>query len=83
LGRRGGVFGAIVALALAVALVTAAAAILVDDTQVNNSATDTVNNQTWQVEPTLAVRGSTICAGFNDTGPNPGFSGFARSANGG
>lgn len=50
------------------------------DVVVNNSATD-VPEQTTQSETSLAVRGNTICAGFNDSGPNAGLSGFARSAN--
>ena len=50
------------------------------DVQVNNSATDTPENTT-QSETALAVRRNTICAGFNDSGPNAGLSGFARSTN--
>jgi uncharacterized repeat protein (TIGR01451 family) len=50
------------------------------DVQVNNSATDTPENTT-QSETTLAVRGDTICAGFNDAGAGAGLSGLARSAN--
>ena len=50
------------------------------DIQVNNSAGDTPE-ATTQSETALAVFGNTICAGFNDSGPNAGLSGFARSAN--
>lgn len=50
------------------------------DVQVNNSGTDTPENTT-QSETSLAVSGNTICAGFNDSGPNAGLSGFARSTN--
>jgi len=44
-----------------------------------NDGMDTPENTT-QSETTLAVRGSTICAGFNDSGAG-GFSGFSRSTN--
>jgi hypothetical protein len=47
------------------------------DVIVNNPATDTPENTT-QSETTLAVLGSTICAGYNDSGPG-GFSGLSRS----
>src|SRR6184192_4328562 len=50
------------------------------DVIVNNRATD-VPEHTTQSETSLAVRGNTICAGFNDSGPDAGLSGFARSAN--
>jgi hypothetical protein len=73
--------GAIVALAVAVPVASTAVSQVVDDIQVNNSAADTGDNTT-QSETSLAVNGSTICAGFNDSGdPAPSFSGFARSAN--
>ena len=54
--------------------------ILVDDTRVNTAAGDPGDNTT-QSETSLAVRGSTVCAGFNDSGPAAGISGFARSTN--
>jgi len=74
--------GATVAFVLALTHPVAAfaAAPLVDDTQVN-SATGDPNDNTTQSETSLAVRGSTICAGFNDSGPTAGISGFARSTN--
>jgi len=46
---------------------------------VNNPGTDTPE-RTTQSETTLAVRGNTICAGYNDSGPG-GFSGLSRSTN--
>src|SRR5262245_30440186 len=49
------------------------------DTPVNNPGTDTPE-RTTQSETTLAVRGNTICAGYNDSGPG-GFSGLSRSTN--
>src|SRR5215212_7996284 len=48
------------------------------DVRVNNVATDT-DDTTTQSETTLAVRGTTICAGFNDSGPDAGASALARS----
>jgi hypothetical protein len=48
------------------------------DVLVNDPSTDP-DDRTTQSETSLAVRGSTICAGFNDSGPHPGLSGFARS----
>ena len=54
--------------------------VLVDDTRVNTAAGDPADNTT-QSETSLAVRGATVCAGFNDSGPGAGFSGFARSTN--
>jgi hypothetical protein len=52
------------------------------DVLVNDPGVDTPE-LTTQSEPTLAVRSSTICAGYNDTGrgpvPNP-LSGLSRSA---
>lgn len=47
------------------------------DVTVNNPGVD-VPDSTTQSETTLAVRGSTICAGYNDSGAG-GFSGFSRS----
>ena len=47
------------------------------DVQVNTSATGTTE-RTTQSETTLAVRGNTICAGYNNSGTG-GFSGLARS----
>ena len=55
--------------------------VLVDDTQVNTAAGDHTGDNTTQSETSLAVRGSTVCAGFNDSGPAAGISGFARSTN--
>lgn len=64
-----------------VQVVTAAAQpVLVDDIQVNTAAGDPGDNTT-QSETSLAVRGNTVCAGFNDSGPTAGVSGFARSTN--
>ena len=60
----------------------AAQPVLVDDTQVNTATGDPGDNTT-QSETSLAVRGSTVCAGFNDSGPTAGLSGFARSTNNG
>ena len=78
--------GATVAVAFASALVAAPPApaqpVLVDDTQVNTATGDPGDNTT-QSETSLAVRGSTVCAGFNDSGPTAGLSGFARSTNSG
>jgi hypothetical protein len=56
--------------------------LLVDDTQVNAAAGDPGDNTT-QSETSLAVRGNTVCAGFNDSGPTnfSSYSGFARSTN--
>jgi hypothetical protein len=53
---------------------------LVDDIQVNSTTGDPGDNTT-QNETSLAIRASTICAGFNDSGPTAGISGFARSTN--
>jgi hypothetical protein len=53
------------------------APVLGADVQVNTSATGTTE-RTTQSETTMAVRGNTICAGYNDSGPG-GFSGLARS----
>jgi hypothetical protein len=47
------------------------------DIQVNVSATDTPESTT-QSETTMAIRGNTICAGYNDSGSNR-YSGLARS----
>src|SRR5262249_38278722 len=47
------------------------------DVQVNTSA-DGTTERTTQSETTLAVRGNTICAGYNTSGTG-GFSGLARS----
>jgi hypothetical protein len=71
------------------ALVTAAlfaavpaSSIAQTDVIVNDPATDTNDDHTSQFETTMAVRGSTICAGYNDSGP--GFSsGLSRSTNSG
>jgi hypothetical protein len=49
------------------------------DVQVNTSATGTTESTT-QSETTLAVRGNTICAGYNNS-DGTGFSGLARSTN--
>jgi hypothetical protein len=49
------------------------------DATVNNPAEDT-DDRTTQSETTLAVRGKTICAGYNDSGPGT-LSGFSRSTN--
>src|SRR5580765_2321860 len=49
------------------------------DVQVNTSATGATESTT-QSETTLAVRGNTICAGYNNSGAG-GFSGLARSTN--
>jgi hypothetical protein len=72
------------ALAFVMALVEPPAAsaqpVLVDDTQINNMTGDPGDNTT-QSETSLAVRGSTVCAGFNDSGPTVGLSGVARSTN--
>lgn len=51
------------------------------DVRVNDPTDDTPENTT-QSETTLAVRGSTVCAGYNNSGPG-GFSGLSRSANSG
>jgi hypothetical protein len=76
--------GATLALAFAISLVEPQAAsaqpVLVDDIRVN-SATGDPGDNTTQSETSLAVRGSTLCAGFNDSGPTPGLSGVARSTN--
>jgi hypothetical protein len=87
--RRFVVMVAAIALALAFSLAYAAIASAtppaVDDTQVNaaDSATDVANNNTTQSETSLAVRGTTICAGFNDSNAADRLSGFARSTNSG
>jgi VCBS repeat-containing protein len=47
------------------------------DVQVNNSGADTPESTT-QSETSMAVRGNTICAGYNDSGANR-YSGLARS----
>lgn len=47
------------------------------DVQVNNSGAD-IPESTTQSETTMAVRGNTICAGYNDSGTNR-YSGLARS----
>ena len=47
------------------------------DVQVNNSGADTPE-ATTQSETSMAVRGNTICAGYNDSGANL-YSGLARS----
>ena len=47
------------------------------DVQVNTSATGTTESST-QSETAMAVRGNTICAGYNNSGTG-GFSGLARS----
>lgn len=47
------------------------------DVQVNNSGADTPE-ATTQSETSMAVRGNTICAGYNDSGANR-YSGLARS----
>ena len=73
------------ALALALAIAdSAAAGTIVDDRQVNggDTAAAVAANHTTQNETSLAVNGSTICAGYNDSG-GTGLSGFARSTNGG
>ena len=74
--------GAMAAFALALIhpAIAFAAPPLVDDIQVNSTTGDP-NDNTTQNETSLAVRGSTICAGFNDSGPTAGISGFARSTN--
>jgi hypothetical protein len=61
---------------------TSAQTLLVDDTRVNTAAGDPGDNTT-QSETSLAVRGNTVCAGFNDSGPTnfSSYSGFARSTN--
>jgi hypothetical protein len=73
-------------IAVAVVLLQPAAAlaqpVLVDDTRVNTATGDPGDNTT-QSETSLTVRGTTVCAGFNDSGPTAGISGFARSTNGG
>ena len=73
-----------VTLALTIPMLYAANAsaqtVLVDDTRVNTAAGDPGDNTT-QSETSLAVRGATVCAGFNDSGPGAGISGFARSTN--
>jgi hypothetical protein len=77
-------FGIASALALAAALAIvfpAEAGVIVNDTQVNNTAGDPAGHTT-QNETSLAVNGSTICAGFNDSG-GAQLSGFARSTDGG
>ena len=78
--RRRLLAGATIALALIVAPAALAAPPLVDDIQVNSTTGDPGDNTT-QNETSLAVRGSTVCAGFNDSGPTAGISGFARSTN--
>jgi hypothetical protein len=81
--RRWLVLGATLTLTLTLALVQptrGSAQPVVDDTQVNSTTGDP-NDNTTQSETSLAVRGSTICAGFNDSGPTAGISGFARSTN--
>lgn len=47
-----------------------------------NDTTDDTPERTTQSETTLAVRGSTVCAGYNNSGPG-GFSGLSRSTNSG
>jgi len=77
------VVGTTLALVLALAVVQEARAaqpVVVDDIQVN-SATGDPGDNTTQSETSMAVRGSTICLGFNDSGPTVGISGFARSTN--
>jgi hypothetical protein len=60
-----------------------ATAIAQTDVIVNNPATDGTNDdQTSQFEPAMAVHGNTVCAGYNDSGPNFS-SGHSRSTNGG
>jgi hypothetical protein len=49
------------------------------DVIVNNPANDTPENTT-QSETSMAVRGSTICAGYNDSSVPNFFSGLSRSA---
>jgi hypothetical protein len=51
------------------------------DVLVNDPTTDTPESTT-QSETTLAVSGSIVCAGYNDSGPG-GFSGLSRSTNSG
>lgn len=68
------------AISLMQTMTAAAQPVLVDDTQVNAAAGDPGDNTT-QSETSLAVRGNTVCAGFNDSGPVAGISGFARSTN--
>ena len=72
--------------AVTLALLQPAAAfaqpVLVDDTRVNTATGDPGDNTT-QSETSLVVRGTTVCAGFNDSGPTAGISGFARSTNSG
>lgn len=79
-------YRSLVVIAVALALVWPAAALaqppLVDDTRVNTATGDPGDNTT-QSETSLAVRGTTVCAGFNDSGPTAGISGFARSTNSG
>jgi Big-like domain-containing protein len=55
------------------------------DVIVNNPARDTNDDHTTQIEPSMAVRGNTICAGYNDTGDPAGpiHSGLSRSTNNG
>jgi hypothetical protein len=70
------------ALTLALTHPTTASAqpVLTDDVQVNTNTGDPGDNTT-QSETSLVVRGNTVCAGFNDSGPTAGISGFARSTN--
>lgn len=49
------------------------------DVLVNDPTDDTPENTT-QSETSMAVRGNTICAGYNNSGPG-GFSGLSRSTN--
>jgi uncharacterized repeat protein (TIGR01451 family) len=77
---RAAAVGAVLMLALGMGLAgpPAAWAQAGTDIQVNDSTTDTPE-ATTQSETTLAVRGSTLCAGFNDGGAGAGLSGYARS----
>ena len=52
---------------------------LTADVLVNDPTDDTPENTT-QSETTLAVLGTTVCGGYNNSGPG-GFSGLSRSAN--
>jgi hypothetical protein len=60
-----------------------ASAIAQTDVIVNNPATDTNDDHTSQFETTMAVRGNTVCAGYNDSGPGAFSSGLSRSTNSG
>ncbi|HEV2712811.1 MAG TPA: hypothetical protein VGU26_06925, partial [Gaiellaceae bacterium] len=66
------------AISLAYPVVAGAQTLLTDDTRVNTAVGDPGDNTT-QSETSLVVRGNTVCAGFNDSGPGAGLSGFARS----